>query len=294
MLFKIESVMTISEIQGFHHITAFAKSLKENQQFYIQILGLRLVKQTVHQENFKTIHLFYGDYSGTTGTLLSFFIYPKMGRSYLNDPYYKSVTLAIPEGSVLYWKKRLNDFNISYKSHEHSPMIFIEDPDGLSLILSEVAEHTTKEQVNQASSIPQSKQIVRILQVDLSVPNVNKEIEFHRNFLGLKELSQNLLTFHSTETTERSRIGRGSIDHIAFGVKNESELIHYKTRAETLGYTVEKLADRHYFKSLYVLSPSGLRVELATLQPGFTLDETVEQLGNSLITLKPLPNKLEE
>ncbi|WP_225743436.1 VOC family protein [Marinilactibacillus sp. Marseille-P9653] len=286
--------MTISEVQGFHHITAFAKSLKENQQFYIQILGLRLVKQTVHQENFRTPHLFYGDYAGTAGTLLSFFIYPKMGRSYQNDHFYKSITLAIPEGSVLYWKKRLNDFNIPYKSHEHSPMIFIEDPDGLSLILSEVEEHLSKEHVNQASSILQSKQIVRILQVDLSVPNVDKEIDFYRDFLGLKEPSQNLLLFHSTETTERSRMGKGSIDHIAFSVKNESDLMHYKTRAGKLGYTIEKLADRHYFKSLYVLSPSGLRVELATLNPGFTLDETVEQLGNSIITHKPSPNKLEE
>ncbi|MFC6464258.1 VOC family protein [Marinilactibacillus sp. GCM10026970] len=286
--------MTISEIQGFHHTTAFAKSLKENQQFYIQILGLRLVKQTVHQENFKTPHLFYGDDTGTAGTLLSFFIYPKMGRSYLNDHYYKSITLAIPIGSTLYWKKRLNDFMIPFKSNEDSSMLYIKDPDGLSLILSEVEEQLTKEPVNQGSSIPKNKQIVRILQVDLSVPDVDKEIDFYRNFLGLKEPSQNLLVFHSTETAKPSRIGRGSIDHIAFSVKNESDLMLYKTRAENLGYTVEKLADRQYFKSLYVLSPSGLRVELATLRPGFTLDETVEQLGNSMITPKPSPNKLEE
>ncbi|WP_208560963.1 VOC family protein [Marinilactibacillus kalidii] len=286
----------MSAIQGIHHVTAFAKSLNANHYFYTQVLGLRLVKQTVHQDNFHTPHLFYGDYLGSSGTLLSFFIYPKMGKYYQNDHYYKMITLAIPRGSVLYWKKQLESHHIDFELLKNPTRLSFNDPDGMGLSLIELDEQLSSEQVNPLSSVPSQHQMIRIIKASIHTNDIEREQQFYRTFLGVSDLYQHSLPypFHldflSTNTQEGTRTGRGSIDHLAFSVKEAKDLDVFKDRAERLGYTVEKLIDRTYFKSLYVQSPSGLRVEIATEKPGMTIDEELEKLGNRLITFNQYEN----
>lgn len=102
-------------IKGIHHVSALTKSFSENHHFYSDILGLRLVKNTVNQDNIHMRHLFYGDYTGSPGTLLTFFEVPRIGSSYNERAFFGNVTLGIPKDTSPYWEKRLNDFAISLK-----------------------------------------------------------------------------------------------------------------------------------------------------------------------------------
>lgn len=273
------------QIKGFHHISAFTKSIEENLYFYSQILGLRLVKQTVHQENFQTPHLFYGDYTGTPGTLLTFFVYPKIGRSYLEDHYFGTVSLSIPKGSLSFWKNRLKNYSIEYKNREEQSILQLTDPDGLSLQLEESNQSLQTMSDTTHSTIDAAYQIIRISKIVLYTNQLEKEKQFLKDWLALSdsliinEEKDEKILLKETNTTKSTRFGKGSIDHIALSVESLDDLEAFKFRAETLGYQVEKLIDRHYFTSLYVKSPSGLRIELATITPGFTLDEKLETLG---------------
>lgn len=278
-------------ITGFHHISAFTKSKEQNVHFYTQVLGMRLVKQTLHQENWEIPHLFYGDYSGAPGTLLTFFVYPKIGRSYLNNHYFSSITLSVPFGSLPFWQNRLTDFAIDYSTN-HQHQLTFSDPDGLELRLAETSDTLSGESSTKHSSVPGKHQISGIHTVEILVENTELEETFYTEWLGLTNFPS--LTLDSSErleilpsnTDERTRFGKGTIDHIALSVDSPDDLTAFKERAVKLGYTVEKLTDRHYFKSLYVKSPAGLRIELATKSPGFTIDEPLETLGTTITTLK--------
>lgn len=273
----------MTKIKGFHHISAFTKSIEENIHFYTDFLGLRLVKQTVHQENFQTPHLFYGDYTGNPGTLLTFFSYPKIGRSYPNDHYFGTVHLSIPMDSLSYWQKRLERYTIDYERN-HS-FIRFSDPDGLSLQLVESNQTINHTLFPEYSTVEIEHQIIRILRVELYSNHLEKEKHFLKSWLSLSDSlvidqeTDEQIVLKETTTKDPTRFGKGSIDHIAFTVESVKDLLAFKDRAETFGYQVEKVTDRHYFTSLYVKSPSGLRIELATEEPGFTLDESLETLG---------------
>lgn len=278
------------EVKGFHHISAFTKSMEDNLYFYTHIMGLRLVKQTVHQENFQTPHLFYGDYRGTPGTLLTFFVYPNIGQSYKNDPYFGTVTLTIPKGSMKYWKNRLKHYTIKFETDIEQSSINLVDPDGLGLRLQESIDRNLSTAPISGSEINEKHQLIQISKVDIHTSIVDKEKQFLKNWLALSDpfmlnpTSEEQINLIESHTDDRSRLGRGSIDHIALTVETTEDLKYFKVRAEKYGYQIEKLIDRHYFISLYVKSPSGLRIELATERPGFTIDEPLKQLGNRKIT----------
>lgn len=280
------------EVKGFHHISAFTKSMEDNLYFYTHILGLRLVKQTVHQENFQTPHLFYGDYWGTPGTLLTFFVYPKIGKSYKNDHYYGTVSLSIPKGSLIYWKNRLEKYTIRFNINIEKSSINLVDPDGLNLELHESVTPDLSTTPIAYSHIQEEYQLLRIFKINLHTRLVDKERHFLKEWLSLTDsfmlnpTSKEQIQLIASHTDDRSRLGRGSIDHIALTVETVEDLKYFKERAEKYGYQVEKLIDRHYFTSLYVKSPSGLRIELATERPGFTIDESLKELGNRKITFK--------
>lgn len=286
-------------IKGVHHISAFTKSAKNNDYFYTTILGLRLVKNSVNQENTAVRHLFYGDYQGNPGTLLTFFELKAAGSAYNENNYFSTVTLKIPKGTLLYWKTRLASFSIQTTLAKDQRRLAFKDPDHFELSLIEVDDVILAANATKHSDISAANQIIGIFDSLLKVERPNETLSFMTDFLGLnltskpfqvQDTQQGIFTtIDFSQKTAPSRMGRGSIDHIAYTVDSTAELEKLYQKALHQQLPVEQYVERGYFKSLYVREPNGLRIEIATATPGLTLDESIEDLGNTLA----LPDFLE-
>ena len=246
----------------FHHVSLLARHGQENQSFYTKLLGLRFVKNTVNQDNNRMPHYFYGDYQGTPGSLVTFFIVPLLGNRYEEKNYLATIGLKIPQNSLSFWEQRLTENKIPFNKKEKS--LHFSDPDDTHIILTEVPENPLKETLVVSNDIPAAVQIIGLASTEFHVPDSES------------------FSVHQTTSDKTSRMGRGSMDHIAFSVADDEALQELHTRALAQGWEIEMYVSRGYFKSLYIREPGGNRVEFATLTPGFTLDEPLEHLGETL------------
>lgn len=274
-------------VHNIHHISGFTKSAKESIYFYTEILGLRLVKNTVNQENTKMRHLFFGDYQGTPGTLLTFFEISKLGQRRDFNNYFSTNYLAIPKGSLQFWKERLLQFNV--ESHQDDEGLEFTDFDDFKLKLIEIDEQIQPEKATQHSTVPAHYQIIRIAGTSLVVENPTLTNQFLHTYLGIKSTEtlplNNRASFTIVKKSSelaKSRIGRGSIDHIAYSAATAADLEELYQTALANQFKIEEYVDRGYFKSLYVKEPNGLRIEIATELPGFLIDEDLATLGENL------------
>lgn len=270
-----------------HHVSLLTRFAEENELFYTTILGLRFVKKTVNQDNHKMLHYYYGDYVGTPGSVITFFVVPSLAKRYDNDHFLSTIGLKIPKGSLLYWEKRLNDLRIPFTKEKNT--LYFQDKDQVNLQLVEVEQEPLKEELQVKNSIPGNKQILGLLSTEFHVVEPEKTADFFFKLLGWKNTDgyirlneTDFIKLLPTLTTEKMRMGRGSMDHIAFSVKDENTLDSLYKKAKEQGWNIEKIVHRGYFKSLYIKEPGGNRVEFATLTPGFTIDEPLDTLGESL------------
>lgn len=212
-------------IKGIHHVSALTKSFSENHHFYSDILGLRLVKNTVNQSNIHMRHLFYGDYTGSPGTLLTFFEVPRIGSSYNERAFFGNITLGIPKDTSSYWEKRLNDFAISFKKQDQT--FRLQDPDTMGIILTEIPETISNPTIH--TDIPAENQIVRIIGADYHVPDPAASSQFFTKLFGLKQQNgvivdkseMSFMKLYATKSDKKSRTGRGTIDHIAYTLETK-------------------------------------------------------------------------
>jgi len=282
----------MSAITGIHHISAFSKNKDKNIDFYTNVLGLRLVLNTVHQDRPHISHLFFGEELATPGTLLTFFVYPKMGSRYPKEAYFYTVVLKIPKGALVYWKNRLKNKNVDIlKETNHS--LIIQDPDTLTIELKEFSEIINEDKTVSNTDVPREYQIIEIADQKMVVQDVDTELAFVNDWLDLKAENPStndshtfLLPMEESGRTERSRMGRGTIDHIALGVDNKDTLVKLRDRAKYLGFKIDMFKERGYFASLYVRSPHNLRFEIATNGPGIPTDRDTTRLT--------IPNHMEK
>ncbi|WP_099223620.1 VOC family protein [Listeria costaricensis] len=279
-----------------HHVSALIKEFERTDHFYSTVLGYRLVKNTVNQANIKMRHLFYGDYEGTPGTILTYFEVPHIGSRYQEKAYFGTIQLGVPIDSLPFWRDRLEQYDIAFSVQEDG--LYVEDPDGMKLALIEINEQIAPEKATRHTDIPADKQIKRIIGAAYHVPDVEAERRFFQEMFGFVTEGESLtdtaglskLTFTQTTSGKKTRFGKGSIDHIAYGVKTAAEVDMLHQLAGENGLQIEEFVDRGYFKSLYIRDPAGMRIEFASDEPGFALDEPVEELGAHL----SLPPFLEE
>lgn len=271
---------------AFHHISLLTKDAQENLRFYTELLGLRFVKNTVNQENHRMLHYYYGDYQGAPGSVVTFFILPHLGHRYDHENFIATIGLKIPKNSLPYWQGRLEDYHVAYEKTERT--LFFKDQDQVAIRLTETDLPPLAPSHQVKNSIPGDKQILGLQSTQLHVAEPEKTRDFFERFLGWQTLDQRIwlnttdfLEILPPETSEASRMGRGSADHIAFAVTDEAELDRLYQKAQTQGWHIEKMISRGYFKSLYIREPGGNRLEFATLTPGFTIDEPLETLGES-------------
>ncbi|MGM0168005.1 hypothetical protein IGI39_003017 [Enterococcus sp. AZ135] len=275
-------------MSAFHHISLLTKDRHENVRFYTEVLGLRFVKNTVNQENHRMLHYYYGDYRGAPGSVVTFFIVPHLGHRYDNQQFISTIGLKLPQNSLAFWRERLEQYGVAYSVNKRQLRFF--DADQVAVVLTETDLPPLGLTHQVQNEIPVKKQILGLNSSQIHVSDPQATSEFFESFLGWSTIDQRIqlndhdfLEILPTDSTEPSRMGRGSVDHIAFAVADEAELTELYRRAKLQGWEIEKMISRGYFKSLYIREPGGNRLEFATPSPGFTIDESLENLGEHFV-----------
>ncbi|MEI5991100.1 hypothetical protein A5881_002633 [Enterococcus termitis] len=278
-----------------HHVSLLTRFAEENHFFYTTILGLRFVKKTVNQDNHKMLHYYYGDYAGTPGSVITFFVVPSLAQRYDKISFLSTIGLKIPKGSLLFWEQHLTDAQIEFTKEQNR--LHFTDKDQVKIHLVEVEQEPLPQELQVDNAIPGDKQILGLLSTEFHVAEPKKTADFFYQLVGWKSEHGKIqlnktdhIQLLPTATTDKTRMGRGSMDHVAFSVQDEKKLDELYEKAKEQGWDIEKIVHRGYFKSLYIREPGGTRVEFATLTPGFTIDEPLSSLGEQLA----LPPFLEE
>lgn len=282
-----------------HHITILTKDVDRDTKFYTEVLGFRFLKNSVNQERPENRHVFYGDYIGTPGTITSIIEVPRMGHRYDDGSFIKEINYYAPAGSEKFWQDRLNSFGIKYRLE--NAQLFFQDPDEVELSLTFIDEQLPQNLVNSKTDIPAADQILRMKSTKLVVFDLETERKFFADMTGLPVADNHLeldfgqsIDFELAKNHDKKRFGRGSIDHVALSATSIDEIHEIRKRGELNKYHFEEEIDRLYFYSLYFKDPFDNRIEFATMAPGFTVDENLDQLGSKLGLPKRLESRREE
>lgn len=287
------------EILGIHHVTAIASDPQRNVDFYTGILGLRLVKLTVNFDDPGTYHLYYGDEAGHPGTILTFFPWPGARRGRRDNGQVAITSFSIPEGAVGYWQEHLKQHGISVGEpsgrFDEEALAFL-DPDGMQLELVAHPEAQTHTPWG-AGPVPTEYAIRGFHSVTLWERSYEPTAALLTETLGfrlVREAGQRfrfraasddpgvLVDVIHRPNGESARGGAGTVHHVAWRTPDDEHQLAWRQQIASLGIYVTPVMDRQYFHSIYFREPGGVLFEIATDPPGFTLDESLERLGQRL------------
>lgn len=278
------------KLEGIHHITAITGDARKNVEFYVGTLGLRLVKKTVNQDDPTVYHLFYGDERGDPGMDLTFFEYPGAVQGRAGAGMVHTIGWRVgSEATLDFWEKRLagegyetarEDGGLAFRDPEglrHLLTVYSGDQPALTAIAPDVpAEHALQgfDGVYAYSSDPSHS--AQLLAETLGFTEDGDV--WHWQVGGDKRSS---FYVYNEAPAEPGIQGAGSVHHVAFATYIEDQDRWQKHMAEA-GTHATPVIDRFYFKSIYFREPAGVLFELATMGPGFTADEPLEELGHNL------------
>jgi glyoxalase family protein len=290
------------KIVGLHHVTAIASDPQRNLDFYVGLLGLRLVKRTVNFDDPGTYHFYFGDARGTPGTILTFFPWPAARRGRRGVGQIEATAFVISPDSAGYW---LDRFKEQHVTAERTPARFGEevirftDPDGLLLeLIASDSFGRTESWIDPAAAGPAEHSLRGFHSVSAALEGYERTAKLLTESFGyrLVEESGNRFRFAAPGDAGPGRIvdllcmpdGRpgnvaaGSVHHIAFRARDDAEQLQWRQHLVELGYNVTPVIDRIYFHSIYFREPGGILFEIATEPPGFALDEKLDELGSHL------------
>ncbi len=303
----------MNKILGLHHITAIASDAQRNYDFYTQTLGFRLVKKTVNFDDPTTYHFYFGNEVGTPGTVLTFFPWAGISKGRDGAGMASEIGYSVSKGSLEFWKTRFEKLNILYNTGEQfgEQYITFQDPDGLKLKLIETKQKDERE-VWETDEIKADVAIKGFHTVTLTLNNIKATAAILTEIFGYKQIDkESNLYRYQTDAVENAAIidllemplaprginAGGTNHHIAFRVKDEETLMAFREKIVAKGHGITEKINRDYFFSLYFREPGGVLFEIATDNPGFATDETVENLG-SLLQLptqhEPMRDKIEK
>lgn len=296
-----------NRILGLHHITAIAGSVQGNYDFYTKTLGQRLVKKTVNFDDPGTYHFYYGDEVGNPGSILTFFPWQGIRKGMAGTGMISEIGYSVPKESLEFWKKRFTDLKINHQSiHERfgENILPFEDPDGLrfNLVASQnedLRKPWTTEALHQNVAIKgfhsavlmlkDIKPTASVLTDILGYELLNKEGNRYRYITNAVDAA-NVIDLLEVPAGARGMQGAGTNHHVAFRVKDEKTLMEFREKIVQYSMSITEKIDRNYFYSLYFREPGGVLFELATENPGFAVDEPVNELGTHL----KLPSQYEK
>ncbi len=284
-------------ITGLHHITALASDAQKNVNFYAGILGLRLVKKTINFDAPNIYHLYYGNEKGSPGTILTFFPYPTIPQGRKGKGQLTVTSFSIPENAMNYWMNRLRKFNIEYEGpyqRFNELVIAFEDHDGLGLEL--VANQADLRPGFTYGNIPSEFAIKGFYGMTLSEECYEKTAGLligQMDYLLITEKGNRFRYSASgkpgdfvdvlcSPDTLKGTAGYGTIHHVAFATTNDTTQSEARAKLLKIGLNVTPVLNREYFHSIYFREPGGILFEIATIPPGFTIDESLDHLGETL------------
>ncbi len=310
-------------ILGLHHITLGCSDAQRTMDFYTGVLGLRLVKLTINFDDPFTHHIYFGDDLGRPGTVITFFEWSSVPRGHpgIGGTHHFALQVADDEG-LMKWKRRLTDVGVNVlgtTDHRVFNGITFNDPDGAMLqIITRGSEwRTTEEAKPRGEGVETWPNPVFDITPDMVLThgmhhittissNLGLTHAFYGELLGLERVmmtseldspgsehwmwgmgdeEMGLITSLERDPSgePRARIGVGQTHHFALAVPDDDAQLAWRERLINAGSKVSPVMDRHYFKSIYTRDPDGHIVELATMGPGFAVDEEPENLGEKLM-----------
>jgi glyoxalase family protein len=300
-------------ITGLHHITVIAGDPQENLDFYVGVLGMRLVKKTVNQDVPGTYHLFYADGAAHAGTDLTFFPWPDMAPGQTGVGLTVEVALAVPTGSLGYWTERFTRHGVQLTeltTRFGERLLTVADPHGLRLALAETADPRDFTPWVK-SVVPEAYQVRGLHGVRLLERNAAPTIDLLGDILGFEEVGEEdgwrrfalpggrsgrVIDVKQLPSERQGTWGTGSVHHIAWRVPDDRTELQVQRRLQGAGRHPTPVIDRFWFKSVYFREPGGALFEIATDGPGFAVDEPLEELGSSLVLppwLEPKRSQIE-
>jgi glyoxalase family protein len=297
------------ELTGLHHVSAMTAQAAANLDFYTRLLGMRLVKKTVNQDDTSSYHLFYGDVLGNPGTELTFFDIPRAAPNRPGVSSIARIALRVPShDALMYWREQFDAHGIAHdgiRTEGERAVLPFRDFEGQRLALVDDSgakvpggEHWER------STAPEHASVRGLGSVTLTVRNPEPTLQVLTEVMGFRshgsypspvEGQPDILVcatgaggpgaeVHIEERRDLppERLGRGGVHHVAFRVPNDAEHMAWLERLGSMGMRNSGLVDRFYFKSIYFREPNGILYELATDGPGFATDEDAAHLGERL------------
>jgi glyoxalase family protein len=301
--------ITMKGVNGLHHITAIAGPAQENLDFYSGVLGLRLVKKSVNQDDVATYHLFYADSEGHPGTDLTFFPWHHAAPARQGHGLASEVALAVAPNTLEWWKARLERFGVRAPRMEtrfDERALAFADPHGLEVALVESPGALDRPFAAWAEGpVPIERQILGLHGARMPERTLDATAEFLTGVLGFRHVgsdgpwhryasgtsgSGTHVDLREAADSPRGFWGVGSVHHLAWRVDDAAHQLEVRTQVAAVGRRPTPVIDRFWFQSVYFQEPGGVLFELATDGPGFAVDEDPEHLGETLV----LPPWLEE
>ena len=292
------------ELGGIHHLTAVTAEAKKNVAFYTKVLGMRQIKKTVNQDDTTAYHLFYGDGVASPGADLTFFDFDAPRESRGNHTVGRTGLRVASEESLNWWKNHLGENNVgtsAIKERNGHLSLDFEDFEGQRFRMVIDAANTVVPWAK--SPVPAEQQIIGLGPITLSVPRLDRTEAVLTQVMNMRKVREYATTSHTPEThvfemgpggpgaelhvavdpsLPMARPGAGGVHHVAFRTPDQDSLRQWIDRVTKAGLRSSGEVERFYFTSLYFREPNGILFEIATDVPGFTADEPLETLGESL------------
>ena len=293
------------QLRGIHHLTAVTADARGNHDFYTRILGMRLVKKTVNQDDVSAYHLFYADGEASPGSDLTFFDWPVARERRGTRSIAETGLRVAGQGALAWWRKRFQDQGVRHgdiAERDGRRILVFEDAEGQRLCLIDDggagASHPWRD-----SSVPAEHQVRGLGPITLSVPELAATDGVLRRVLSMRaareyrDAGDAAVTTHVYEMGEggaqgelhvrvepgvaAAGLGAGGVHHVAFRIPDET-YGEWTDRLKQMRMPSSGPIDRFYFRSLYFREPNGILFEIATDGPGFAADEPLDKLGETL------------
>lgn len=285
-------------VPGIHHVTAITRDVQTNVDFYVAVLGLRFIKKTVNFDVPDTYHIYFGDRLGTPGTALTFFGWPHLPAGGVGSGQVTSIAFAVPETSLDFWRQRISRLQLEVETERHfgADVLALRDPDGIRLELVGQADDDRWERWPD-SPVAEDKQIRGFHSVGLCISSSGPTYSFLTETMGFEHLETEpsrvrfrtgeggagaLLDLFVQPDAPAGQETTGTVHHVAWRSGTDDDEVEWRERLIFGGRDVTPVIDRKYFHSIYFREPGGVLFEIATDEPGFTVDESAEALGTGL------------
>ena len=287
----------LDQIKGLHHVTSMAKDARQNNAFFTGTLGLRRVKKTVNFDAPDVYHLYYGDETGTPGSVMTYFPFPNIGKGRPGVGEVGTTVYSVPEGSLGYWQTRLAEKGTTGLKSEETfgeKRLRFDGPDGEVFALVEGKDDARLPW--SKGGVPGDEAIRGFHSATLRLKDGGATGELLK-FMGYEEVDTSgniqrlaikngngadVIDIETLPGTPFADLGAGSVHHIAFAVENRAKQLEVRKALMDTGYQVTPVIDRDYFWAIYFRTPGGVLFEVATNEPGFDRDEDSAHLGEAL------------